>query len=148
MTEKGYKFFLGGGVLLINDNQMVFALFCKEYYCLVELRLLGLSSVVSTSAFLGFFHAFSCRGVYFQWHSHCTLPMVFRHTQSKSIHFIFLKAAMPALIILRKMDQWKDQPFKPLLQIAPPEHLFDKNYMKVNGRMYNTIFTTLPFGQQ
>ena len=31
-------------------------------------------TVVSTSTFLVFFHGFSYKGVYFQWHSHCTPP--------------------------------------------------------------------------
>ena len=33
-----------------------------------------MNKVVSTSAFLVFFHAFSYRGVYFQWHSYCSPP--------------------------------------------------------------------------
>ena len=36
--------------------------------------------VVSTSAFLVFFLAFSYRGVYFQWHSHCAPLVVLRHS--------------------------------------------------------------------
>ena len=67
--------------------------------------------VVSTSAFLVFFLAFSYRGVYYQWHSHCPPPSWYYVIADQKPSTIIVKAAMAALnSSVQKAAQNREKP--------------------------------------
>ena len=73
----------------VPGNSQVWKLQIKIQWGL-KIRTRKTKQVVSTSAFLVFFHGSSYRGVYFQWHSHWYYVIPCQN-------FIFFKAAMAAL---------------------------------------------------